>query len=66
VAIDLDVVVDVDLDALEAGKLVAACRQRHECGAIDLGKHASTRPGQLLEHALVNAGSSAAIAPSSS
>jgi len=53
VAIDLDAVVDVDLDALEAGELVAAGRQRHECGAIDVGEHARPRAGQLLERARV-------------
>ena len=52
-AVDLDVVVDVQFDGLEAGDLVAARRQRHEYRRVQFGEGTCPAAGQLLERAPV-------------
>jgi hypothetical protein len=53
VAVDLDVVVHVHFDGLEARELVATRWQRSQRRAVDLGKHAGAAAGQLLERPVV-------------
>ena len=55
VALHLDVVVDVDLHRLEAGKLIGLARQRHQCRRIQFGEHAGAAAGQLLKRPVVHA-----------
>ena len=55
-AVDLDVVVDVDLDGLEAGDLVGAGRQRHQRWRIEFVEGAAAAAGQLLEGPVVERG----------
>ncbi|CAM3732644.1 hypothetical protein ROSA5918_05155 [Roseateles saccharophilus] len=56
VAVDLDVVIDVDLHGLEAREFVALRGQRHQGRLVQLGEHAGAAAGQFLEGAVVHAG----------
>jgi hypothetical protein len=55
VPLDLDVVVDVHLDGLEARHFVALRRQRQQRRLVELGDSAGAAAGQLLERARVQA-----------
>ena len=54
--VDLDVVVDVYFDGLEACQLIGLRRQRHQGWGVQLGKHAGAAARQLLERPIVQAG----------
>ncbi len=56
VALELDVVVDVDLDGLEVRHLVALQRQRQQGRRVDLGEGAGAAARQLLERLVVEPG----------
>jgi hypothetical protein len=55
VALQLDVVVDVDLHRLETCELVPLAWKRHQCRRIQFGEHAGAAAGQLLERPVVHA-----------
>ena len=56
VGVDLYVVIDVDLDGLEARELVGRRWQRQHRRAVDLGEHAGAAARQLAERPIVQRG----------